>query len=243
VNRATGVAEGRHLVVEPRFCGPPGSANGGYVSGLLAASFSPDAIVEVTLRRPPPLGVRLDLSDDAGLVELRDSAVGVAEARTVDALADAPPGVPFDVADAAAARYGGRDEHPFPTCFVCGVDRDAGDGMRLEPGPVGDGVVAAVWCPHPTLADAARLVGREFVWAALDCPGGWSSDLRGRPMVLGRMTARVVDVPRVGDRCVVVGQLRGAEGRKAFTASALYGPGGELLAHAQATWFHVSPTA
>ena len=41
------------LVVAPRFCGPPDSANGGYAAGFIAACL--DGQAEITLRRPPPL--------------------------------------------------------------------------------------------------------------------------------------------------------------------------------------------
>jgi hypothetical protein len=43
------------LTVDPRFNGPPGSANGGYLAGLLAARVpeATDAVV-VTLRKPRP---------------------------------------------------------------------------------------------------------------------------------------------------------------------------------------------
>src|SRR5450755_4067922 len=41
------------LVIPSRFCGPPGSGNGGYVCGRIAAYV--DGPVTVTLRRPPPL--------------------------------------------------------------------------------------------------------------------------------------------------------------------------------------------
>jgi hypothetical protein len=41
------------LVIGPRFCGPPGSGNGGYVCGLIAARLGGQA--EITLRAPPPL--------------------------------------------------------------------------------------------------------------------------------------------------------------------------------------------
>jgi hypothetical protein len=41
------------LVIAPRFCGPPGSGNGGYACGLVAASLGGQA--EITLRAPPPL--------------------------------------------------------------------------------------------------------------------------------------------------------------------------------------------
>jgi hypothetical protein len=42
-----------YLVIPSRFCGPPGSGNGGYVCGRIAAYL--DGPVTVTLRRPPPL--------------------------------------------------------------------------------------------------------------------------------------------------------------------------------------------
>jgi hypothetical protein len=40
------------LVVAARFCGPPGSANGGYACGLIAGCL--DGQAEITLRRPRP---------------------------------------------------------------------------------------------------------------------------------------------------------------------------------------------
>ena len=41
-----------------RFNGPPGSANGGYACGVIAQQV-PSHLVEVTLRRPPPLDTTL----------------------------------------------------------------------------------------------------------------------------------------------------------------------------------------
>lgn len=41
------------LSIDRRFCGPPGSGNGGYTAGRLAALIGDPA--EITLRRPPPL--------------------------------------------------------------------------------------------------------------------------------------------------------------------------------------------
>ena len=55
-------------------------------------------------------------------------------------------------------------------------------------------------------------------------------------MVLGRMTARVVALPEVGERCVVMGRLLGSEGRKVWTASTAYGADGRELGRAHATW-------
>ena len=44
----------KFVAIEKRFCGPPKSANGGYVCGLLASYIDGDA--EITLLAPPPLG-------------------------------------------------------------------------------------------------------------------------------------------------------------------------------------------
>jgi hypothetical protein len=230
----------REFVVRPRFCGPPRSGNGGYVAGRLASFVDAD-VVEVTLRSPPPLNVPLVVSDDASDVLLHVGETLVAQAKPSDLDGEPPAAVDLGVALEAANRYAGRRDHPFPTCFVCGLDRAPGDGMRLEPGAIDDGLVAAAWRPHESLALGDGAVAREFAWSALDCPGGWAGGIAGRPMVLGRMTARVSSTPRPHDNCVVVGQLRGTDGRKAFTSSALYSENGELLATAMGTWLQVDP--
>jgi hypothetical protein len=54
--------------------------------------------------------------------------------------------------------------------------------------------------------------------------------------VLGRMAARVERLPQEGERCVVIGWPRGADGRKLHAGTALYGGDGELLALARQTW-------
>ena len=96
--------------------------------------------------------------------------------------------------------------------------------------------IATTWVPHPSLAGPDGSVPPELVWAALDCPGGWSSDLVARPMVLGRMTAAVQARPAVGERCVVVGRVLGTAGRKTFTASTAYDSDRRVLGHAESTW-------
>jgi len=49
----------KSVMIEQRFCGPPRSANGGYVCGLVASYIEGSA--EVTLMAPPPLNRRLDI--------------------------------------------------------------------------------------------------------------------------------------------------------------------------------------
>lgn len=209
------------LTVPRRFNGPPGSANGGVTCGLLAARVDAP-VVEVTLRRPPPLGVPMRLED----AQLYDGDALVAQARP--GAVELVPAAPVSVADAAAAAsaYAGHVAHPFPTCFVCGPEHPT--GLHLFPGPVGEGVVAVTWTPE----DGDPVM----VWAALDCPSGWSTDLPGRPLVLGRMACKVERAPIPGQPHVVMGWHVGDEGRKVQTGSALYDADGSLLAVAQQTW-------
>jgi hypothetical protein len=251
------------LVIPARFNGPARSANGGFASGSLAERV-PDSgrdllgrTVEVTLRRPPPLERVLTVSHLGGVTVLQDRDSGtvdagsrtVAEARPVEP--DLPPveQVDPDVAAEAMLGYPGRAGHPFPTCFACGPARAAGDGLRIFPGPVGGerGFVASTWAPQPSngessdLLDAVQRCGFATTWAALDCVGGWSEDIAGRPCVLGRMTARVDALPVVGEPHVVVGRHLGREGRKSFTASTLYDADGRIVACARHTWVQVDP--
>jgi len=90
--------------------------------------------------------------------------------------------------------------------------------------------------PAASLGGPDGLVDAPFLWAALDCPGGWAGDLAARPMVLGRLTAAVHARPRVGDRCVVVARMLAVDGRKTWSASTAYDEDGRILGHAESTW-------
>lgn len=233
------------MTIARRFNGPPESGNGGYVSGLLAQHFEQEfgevpesANVQVTLRKPPPLetdlGVRRPPESDT--LRLMNGSLLIAEAEMVEADPDGiVEPVSLDEAVAAAKSYVGLTDHPFPECFVCGPSHPT--GLHIYPGWV-DGrpdTVAAPWIPED--------IGPEFVWAALDCPGGWApGGLATRPMVLGRMSAHVSGLPEIGAPCILVGRHVRTEGRKSFTASTLYGPDGEVLGHAEAVWIAVDPT-
>jgi hypothetical protein len=238
------------LLVPSRFNGPPGSANGGYVAGLLAAHVPTAGPVRVTLREPPPLEVPMVVLTEDGLTTASFGGAVIATAEPGQ-LGNPVDPVPFDVAARAESRYAGLRAHPFPGCFVCGPDRPAGDGLGLRPGRIAadamsqadpvdpdkpEDRVATTWVPDASVAGPDGAVPPELVWAALDCPGGWSSDLVARPMVLGRMTAAVQARPLVGDRCVVVGRVLGSEGRKTFSASTAYDSDGRVLGHAESTW-------
>jgi hypothetical protein len=240
------------LIIPARFRGPARSGNGGYTAGSLAGLVQAAAAVptvEVTLRQPPPLDVAMSVATADAVTVLSHDGAPVAEAREVEVDLVTVEEVAPDVAAEAMAHYPGLRSHPFPGCFACGPEREEGDGLQIFPGPVPgvDETVASLWVPHASLAesgdvlDGVERVGLGTTWAALDCVGGWSEDLEGRPMVLGRITARVDALPVVGEPHVVVGQRRGADGRKSFTASTLYDSDHRVVATAQHVWIAVDP--
>ena len=219
------------IVIEERFHGPPGSGNGGYTCGLLARFVGEPA--EVTLRRPPPLDRPLRVDRVDGRAELFDGEHLIAEAASGDVEPLELPAPPsFAEAERAAAAYPGFEKHAFPTCFVCGPARAEGDGLRIFAGPLEgrEGLVAAPWT---TPAD----IGRELVWAALDCPGAFAVGYPDRgETLLGRLAARIDSVPKAGDRCVVMAWALGEDGRKLYAGTALFSERGDTHAWARATW-------
>ncbi|MFF5261623.1 hypothetical protein ACFY4C_21975 [Actinomadura viridis] len=224
------------MTIETRYHGPEGSGNGGYVAGLLAGHVSSDAVT-VTLRRPPPLetGLRITADGDRGIgARLWDGERLVAEALAGAIVVPPVPAVSHAEALEAAEKYRAAERLPFPGCFVCGPDREPGDGLRLEPGPAGEGLVAAPWTP-------GVVPEREIMWAVLDCPGGLSVGQADPPVVLGTMTAQITEPPDAGEPCVVMGLTRSREGRKVHAATAAYGTDGRLLGRAEQIWIEVDP--
>ena len=226
--------------------------------------------IEVSLTAPPPLDTLLEVTREDGVLVAREGTTVIARARVAEQPPVTVSEVPAATARAASAGYPGLRAHPFPTCFSCGPRRAEGDGLRIFPGPLPDDpadsaegpgdsprdpstpTVAATWVPHPSVREDYHTYvddhpqGRAALavtWAALDCVGGWAGDLADRPMVLGRMTAQIETLPLIGAEHVVVGSRLGAQGRRTFTASALYGPDGGLLGRAEHVWVSVDPVA
>jgi hypothetical protein len=226
------------LVVPTQFHGPVRSGNGGWTAGALAERLAPDdpgQVVTVALRQPPPLDTPLAVTaTDRGIAAVADGRT-VAEAWPTEG--DLTPVAPVSMAAAADAqtRYRGHRNHPFPSCFTCGPDRAEGQGLRIFAGLVAEheNLVAATWTPYD--------VSVPITWAALDCPGGWSSDVDERPMVLGTISVRIDHLPVTGEHYVLVGEERGRDGRKTFTASSLYDYDGGLRATAEHVWITVNP--
>ena len=228
------------LLVPRRFCGPPSSGNGGYTAGALAARVEAP-VVSVSLLAPPPLDTAMAVEVVDGMTVASVDGAPVARAEAADLDEPVVGAVPAEEARAAESSFAGLTSHPFPTCFVCGTGRD--DGLRIFPGPVADqdgrGRVGGTWTPDGSVADDLSAV----TWSALDCAGGWAGGLADRTMVLARMTARVDALPRIGEEHVVVGLARRTEGRKTFTAAALYDADGRLLGRAEHLWLTVDPAA
>ena len=135
------------VVIAPRFNGPPRSGHGGYSAGC-AAALVDAPVAEVTLRRPPPLG--RGARRDARATAPRRCSTATSSWRPRGrrrSTSDGPPPVGLDAAAAAAGRFAWEHDHPFPTCFGCGPERDPADALCLFTGPVGDGRFAVPWTP------------------------------------------------------------------------------------------------
>lgn len=227
----------RQLVIGRRFRGPPASGNGGYTSGMLAAAASKS--VEVRLMQPPPLDTPLTILDDpetSGLL-LKEGEETVASATPKSFELEVPKPPSYAEALAAVSGYEGFREHTYPGCFVCGPERERGDGMRIFASPVeGRNLCAAAWLPSRSLADADGKVLPEFMWAALDCPGFFACGAAARGPLLGQYAARIDRCVHVDAPCVVIGWSLGHDGRKHYTGTAIFDGFGELCGRAIATW-------
>lgn len=235
------------ITIDPQFCGPPDSGNGGYVCGVLAKDF--DGPATAVLRARVPLGHRMDLCFEDGAMLLTDAdgaLVGKAMAGDL-ALLPTPPEPPsLEAARAAGERYIGLTQRVHPTCFSCGPDRHEGDGLRVFAGQIEGapaGHVACLWTPHIAFADQDGLAPTELVWAALDCPGvfAWIAKEGRHGALLGTMTCEVIRHPRAGEAYIVMAWPLERDGRKETAGVALFSIGGELLARAHQVWIMMGP--
>ncbi len=232
------------LVISKRFCGPTNSGNGGYVCGRVAADIAGAA--SVRLKAPPPLETELRLERSASKMRLLDGPKIIAEARP-EVLDLAPPLPPsFEEAERASKDFLYFTRHSFPQCFVCGPQRAVGDGLRIFPGAVrSKTMVAGPWILHESLADASGKVGKEFLWAALDCTSVFSilPVPEGMTIVLGELCVRIDGVVSPNEKCLVIGWPLQIDGRKRFAASAVFSSLGRAVAVGRATWIEVPKSA
>jgi hypothetical protein len=234
----------RTVNVPSRYAGFPGQALGGYVGGLMSAAAGTP--LEVTFRSAAPVETDLQLeSAEAGAIRLSSGDQILAEGVPSKPAPETPPSVGIDAARAASKRYPGLAGHLIGACFCCGTERSPGDGLRIFPGPTGDGsLLAAPWTPEPIFAGPDGSVLDEIVWSALDCPSIWAlvvaapSDSADQ-IVTGRLTVEVTGHIQAGRPHVVLAWPVGAEGRRLFAGAALFAEDGQLLALSQQTCVRV----
>jgi len=233
------------LVVDARFCGPPGTANGGYVAGLLARGLS--GAVEVTLRLATPVATPLDVSESADgahllTLEGRELARAVRATLSLDV---PPPPSPAEV-ETHAGDCRAMRTHSFPRDFVCGPARAVGDGLRIFPGVVpGRDLVAALWVPDASLCDARGTVAPEFLWAALDSPSSFpllepEAARALEPMVLGRLCVELDGELHAGECALVMAWPIAQDGRRGVAGAALIAASGHRVGRARATWISLA---
>jgi hypothetical protein len=199
----------------------------------------------VRLRVPPPLDTPLEVRRTGANASLHHGDTVVAEARPAAAAPELPRAPTWHEAEAATRRFRGFDAHWFPACFVCGPERDHGDGLRIFPGPLDgrDGLVACPWVPDASLAasGAGGRVAPEFVWAALDCPGAFAFPPPAAGVILlGELAVELRGEVAVGERCVLVGWEIAHTGRKHTTGTALFDAAGTCRGAGVGTWFEVA---
>jgi hypothetical protein len=234
-----------HVTIRRRFNGPPDSAQGGYVCGLVASRIdSPSAAV--SLRVPPPLETPLEVRrGGGGAVALYHGETRIADGAPAGLDVAVPEPVSLEAAEQASRDFPWRDDHPFPTCFGCGPARSQTEAIAVHPGPVpGRDVVAATWTPLQEFAGPDGAVTPLFTWAALDCPTSFGALPPDAPThVLARLDARPIAPVRAGEPHTVIAWQVAREGRKAFGAAAIHDAEGTLCAVSRGLWIQVREPA
>lgn len=236
------------IVVPRQFRGPPVTANGGYICGILSNAVGGRG--SAMLRSGVPLDVPVTLvpTEDGGvsLTNAEGLVLGMAKPFEPGALPEppAPPSLEVALASQQASRFAEKSLHR--GCFSCCVEREAGEGLGVHVGQIAgaaEGYGAGVWTPHANFADPDGTVPDEITWAALDCPGSmaWWLKTESHVGLLGTMAGEVLKKPKVGETYIVVAWAEKVEGRKHFAGVALYDQSGELMARGGQIWIGRPP--
>ena len=227
------------ITIASAFNGPPNSGNGGYAAGILSRLF--DAPHTVRISAPIPLDAPLTVSADDGTLIAEHDGTRILTARPGDVTL-APPAPPsMDTALEAAANPTSFGMGGPSTCFVCGRNRKEGEGLHIHCGRVDPSHAASVWTPHPNFDNGHGFVRPEYVWAALDCPGGFSLPVIDTTYLLGEMSAKIHQPVPTGEPVIVHAWHEWSDGRKHFAGTALHGKDGTLLAQADTLWIELTP--
>lgn len=224
----------KNITIHHHYCGPSESGNGGYSAGIFAKQL--DFPAEITLRIPPPLDEALTITEKDEKSFLMHGETLVAEAKPVDFNLEIPTAPTYAEAEAASKDYAGFKDAPFHNCFVCGADREAGEGLNIYAGKTADQQVAAPWIPVENLSTDGKKVDSEYIWSALDCPGAWAVMAPNEVIVLGRFAVKIVQDILVNEKYIVTGWGIERDGRKIYTGTAIFTEEGTLCAYGKGTW-------
>lgn len=231
------------VTIPARYCGPPGSSNGGYISGLVSRPIDGPAVV--TLKSPPPLDtpMRLDVNGSRTWLYhgMSPTEKLIAHAESAPLSLDVPALPDKETLLAHSLTCDHHHGEEFDGCFVCGVARAEGDGLRIFASRLPDGgdVYAAPWHLDTSLADETGMVRPEMVWAALDCPGYWAIRNHAGYALLGRFHVRIDRPLRADGVAIVAAWGLESAGRKHGAGTALFDSEGQLVAVARALWITV----
>jgi hypothetical protein len=233
------MSQNSKIEIDRRFRGPASSGNGGYVCGRLA-NFIPGTAT-VRLRVPPPLEVEMDVRPTSTGMALFHGEKLIAEAWPSVLDIEIPPAPAAQDAERASRLFAGFQFHRFPTCFVCGPQRAPDEGLRIFAGPVaGRQIVSCTWTPDAGLSPDGHTISPEFVWAALDCPGGFAfPHPEHGTILLGELTVQRFEPVIAGRRHVVIGWQILQDRRKHHTGTALFSESGNCLAAGRGIWLEV----
>ncbi len=233
------------ITISKQYNGPPASANGGYVSGLIAASMAGAA--SVSLKSPPPLDVALTLLSDGQSAKLINGDTLIAEGHQTDLDLRVPSlKHGFKTTPIAALETG--EFEPFDSCFVCGNNRQVDDGLHIISKSVENrsDLVAGQWELDENISTDG-FVKPEFIWAALDCPGYFAC-APGEAALLGKFDAEILRPLPLAEQATVIGwdmtpktkNGHALSGRKRLAGTAVLNAKGDVIAKALAVWVKVT---
>ena len=229
-----------NITIASAFNGPPTSGNGGYASGVLSRLFETPHTVRISAPIPLDTPLAVTQQDNKLVAAAGEKPILTARPGGVTLTPPAAPSI-------EAAQKAGENPTYFgaggvSTCFVCGRNRKDGDGLHIHCGRLGDKLeAAAVWTPHANFDDGHGHVRPEYVWAALDCPGGFALPEIETTYLLGEMTAAIYQPILTGQPVIIQAWHEWSDGRKHFAGTALHAEDGTLLAQADTLWNELTP--
>jgi len=238
------------IIVPRQFRGPPVTANGGYICGILSNAVGGRGSAMLRSGVPLDVAVTLSPSEDGGVVLTNAEGLPLGSAKPAAddtiPMPPAPPSVEDAKRSAAASRFAQNSLHR--GCFSCCIEREDGEGLGVHVGQIEGaeaGVCAGTWTPHANFANADGTIPDEITWAALDCSGSmaWWMKTDTPVGLLGSMAGEVLVKPRAGETYVVVAWADKVEGRKHFAGIALFDADGQVMARSGQIWIGRPPGA